>query len=170
MLGSISKKLRHRGGLLAGTAIGVVLGAAVVGGAQLATATPPPVPTSACVHKYMGSIRVITGYSTACTWYEYQVELGSGPAGPTGATGPTGPTGPTGATGPQGAGGYYTVSDEIVNDVSVTGTVTVSCNGNDLAVYAEASSGSPQRVDFNTFTKSGSDGTTLTVYCIPEND
>ncbi|MEZ4554180.1 MAG: hypothetical protein AB7L91_09545 [Dehalococcoidia bacterium] len=85
--------------------VAALIGVAVVGGGQFATAAPSTTTTTqACINKWTGTIRVVMGYpSTDCTYYETPIDLGGGGGG--GATGPSGPAGATGATGPQGATG-----------------------------------------------------------------
>ncbi|MGE0227611.1 MAG: exosporium glycoprotein BclB-related protein [Dehalococcoidia bacterium] len=104
-MAGLGRFLEHRGALLAVVAV-VLLGAVIVGGTQLATATPPPASTPACINKFTGTVRVVVGYpSTSCAFYETPIDLGLGGAsGPTGPSGATGATGPAGATGPSGEG------------------------------------------------------------------
>ncbi|MGE3792989.1 MAG: exosporium glycoprotein BclB-related protein [Dehalococcoidia bacterium] len=102
----LRRPLERRGALLAILAT-ALLGAAVVGGTRLVTATPTPASTPACINKLTGTVRVVVGYpSTSCTFYETSITLGlGGPTGPAGSTGATGPAGATGPVGPTGATG-----------------------------------------------------------------
>ncbi len=152
MLG-LSNQLRHRPQILVAAAAALI-GAVVIGGATLATATPPPSPTAGCINKYTGTIRVIVGYpSTDCAWYETPIDLGggggsgSGPSGPTGQTGATGPSGPTGPTGPTGAtglkgdsvvGAYFAPSANQTGSGSLT--ATSSCDSGDPVLYGTTQS------------------------------
>ena len=88
---------------------GLVLGAALVGGAAWATTADGPVVYTACKLDALGTIRLINpslGQSSLlghCTKFETQISWNQ--AGAAGAAGPVGPKGPAGVAGPGGAAG-----------------------------------------------------------------
>lgn len=151
-------------------AVAATVGAVVIGGASMATASPSTTTATqqACINKWTGTIRVVVGYpSTDCTAWEIPIELGgsggSGGGGPTGPTGPAGATGATGAVGPTGATGVkgdsvvgaYWVTDTETGSGSLT--ATASCDSGDSVLY-----GTSQSVPFVGGPTANNDGWTRT--------
>src|SRR5262249_10242925 len=126
-----------------GALIGVLVGAALLGGvlvrgASAAPSTPTPTTFYACVNPAAGGHIAMTTATGTCAPPDTKISWNqTGPAGPAGPQGPQGSQGPQGATGPQGpqgpAGPTQTPQvqeashSKVIPAMSGSGFATVSC-------------------------------------------